>query len=299
MDQGDIRYYGSSTVGARGQVAIPAPLRRKLGLKTGDQVLFVQQGEEKAGFQVCLPSYALQGRLPAPIATPHAPRPPEAEAGPAPSDSVLAAVRSLDLFRDLDPAFQRQIAGLLREGRYARGEVIVREGEPCEALYCVASGLVKRYKLGPTGKEQVLKVLGPGDSFNEVPVLDGGPNPAWAEALEESVVYALHRQDFLVLLERNPDMCRGLVQVLGGRLRHLVGVVEDLSLRQVTGRVARLLLQQAEVAGRLTQQEMAAMVGTVREVIGRALHDLEELGAIRIRRGRIVILNPDLLREFV
>ncbi len=299
MDQGEIQYYGSSTIGVRGQVAIPAPLRRKLGLKAGDQVLFVQQGEEKAGFQVCLPSFALQGHLPPPVVTLQAPQSSEVESGPVPADSVLAAVRSLDLFRDLEPAFQRQIARFLREGRYGRGEVIVREGEPCEALYCVASGLVKRYKLGPTGKEQVLKVLGPGESFNEVPVLDGGPNPAWAEALEESVVYALHHQDFLALLERHPDLCRGLVQVLGGRLRHLVGVVEDLSLRQVTGRVARLLLQQADVAGHLTQQEMAAMVGTVREVIGRALHDLENMGAIRIQRGQIVILKPDLLREFV
>lgn len=300
MGDRDIRFYGSAVIGARGQVAVPARLRRELALKAGDQVLFVRDAGEPSGFQICLPDFALQGRLPTTVDAMKALKKRAPTRGSNPDlPGQLARVRSIELFRDLDPVLQQSIAALLRGQSYQRGEIIAREGEPCEALYMVASGRVKRVKLSPDGKEQILKIIGPGDSFNEVPVLDGGPNPAGAEALEPSVVDSLARADFLTLLQQSPPLAATLVQVLGKRTRHLVQLVEDLSLRDVTGRLARLLSQHADAAGRLTQQEMAAMVGTVREVIGRALHELEHGGAIQIAAGRVTIISPERLKEYV
>lgn len=221
------------------------------------------------------------------------------EQGTAVTAQALARVRSVDLLRDLDPDSQARFARLLRERQYTRGEMIVHEGEPCEALYTVAEGLVKRFKLSPDGKEQVLKMLGPGDSFNEVPVLDGGPNPSSAEAVQDSVVCILRREDFLRLLEESPALSAAIVQILAGRLRHLVGLVEDLSLRQVIGRLARLLLDQPEMVSRLTHQQIASMVGATREVVGRGLHELERRGAIEVRSGRVAIVSRDRLEQLV
>ncbi len=298
MEQEGIRFHGSATVGARGQVAIPASLRRELGIRPGDQVLFVQAQGDPAGFQVCLPGFALRGRLPAPAAPAVSAGQADGEA-PADLDASLAHLRAVELFRDLGEPALRRLAPLLRQERYRAGQSIVVEGEPCEAVYLIASGLVKRFKLSAEGKEQVLKLLGPGESFNEVPVLDGGPNPAGSVALEDTVVYALRRQALLRLIEETPSLAMALLQVLAARLRHLVGLVEDLSMRHVMGRVARLLLDQPEVVERLTHQELAAMVGTVREVFSRAMRELEEQGAVRLDRGRVVILDRDRLKRLV
>ncbi len=299
LEGDEVRFHGSATVGARGQVAIPASLRRELGIRPGDQVLFVQAQGDSAGFQVCLPGFALRGRLPAPVSLPDVGAGRADGEAPADLDASLAHLRAVELFRDLGEPALRRLAPLLRQERYRAGQSIVVEGQPCEAVYLIASGLVKRFKLSAEGKEQVLKLLGPGESFNEVPVLDGGPNPAGSVALEDTVVYALRRQDLLRLVEETPSLAMALLQVLAARLRHLVGLVEDLSMRHVMGRVARLLLDQPEAVERLTHQELAAMVGTVREVFSRAMRELEDQGAVRLDRGRVVILDRDRLKRLV
>lgn len=180
---------------------------------------------------------------------------------------------------------------------YGRGDVIFLEGDPCEGLCVLHVGRVRIYKTSPEGREQVLAILGPGESFNDVPVFDGGPNPASAEALEPVALCFLRREDVQGLLRRNPAFAAAVIQVFAARLRHLTGLVEDLSFRHVAGRVAKILLAQAAEpqAGRLTQQQMAAMAGTAREVVGRALKSLEADGAIRMERGRVVRLDPSRL----
>ena len=182
-----------------------------------------------------------------------------------------------------------------------RGEMIVLEGEPGEALYFVASGMVKVFKTSAEGKEQILNLIRPDESFNDVPVFDGGPNPASAQAIGPVVLYGIRKSDLEVILRDHPQVALNVNKVLAGRVRHLVSLVEDLSFRHVTGRVAKILLEQAgDGTGsrpRLTQQEMAAMAGTAREMIGRSLKALEEEGAIRLDRHRIVITNKEALRE--
>lgn len=187
------------------------------------------------------------------------------------------------------------------EKSWEKGEILVYEGEPAEALYFVASRVVKIFKTSAEGKEQIFCLVRPGDSFNDVPVSEGGQNLASAEAMMPVTLYGIRKTDFNRVLKENPKVAQNTIQVLSQRVVHLVSLVEDLSFRQVTGRVAKILFEHARDGGdrkpRLTQQEMAAMAGTAREMVGRSLRVLEEEGTIRLERHRIIIANEQALKE--
>jgi len=212
-------------------------------------------------------------------------------------------LKSIPYFSGLSPAELDFIRKLVFEKTAARGEVILIEGEPAETLYFVASGAVKVFKTSAEGKEQILNIVRPGESFNDVPIFDGGLNPASAQAMGPVVLYGIRKNDLKVILRDHPQVAMNIIKVLAERVRQLVSLVEDLSFRHVIGRVAKILLEQAgDGTGskpRLTQQEMAAMAGTAREVVGRSLKALEEGGAIRLERHRIVITDRAALKELI
>lgn len=216
--------------------------------------------------------------------------------------SASEFLRKLPYFEALGMSEIEQVSREVLELSFARGEVLFLEGEPCRGLYVVKSGQVRIFKSSPEGREQVLLVAKPGDSFNDVPVFDGGPNPASASALEESTVYLIPKETVLALLRDCPS-ARAILKLFAARLRHLTMIVEDLSFRSVVGRLAKLLLELAVVEDgaspvkRLTQDEMATMVGSVRDVIGRALRHIEKTGAIKIERQSILVVSPEKLRE--
>ncbi len=218
---------------------------------------------------------------------------------------VKDVLRSVPFFSRLDDDLLRAIEGLVMERTFYKGELLFMEGGECPGLYIVKSGLVRIFKTSPEGKEQVLLIARPGESFNEVPVFDGGPNPASAEAMERTTVYILPSSDLLELVRRRPDITLELLKTFAVRLRRLTMLVEDLSFRHVTSRLARLLLEVAESqAGsgpprRLTQQQMAAIVGTAREMVGRSLKTFEQAGAIRIEGRRIKVVKPEILRKML
>ncbi len=213
----------------------------------------------------------------------------------------VEVLRQIPLFASLLPQDLNEVAAVTRIHRYKRGDLIILEGDLGGGLQYVHSGLVKVFKLSIEGKEQVLRVVAAGHTFNDVPVLDGGPNPASAAALEPSSIYVIGRAELSMLIVTRPEVALAVAQTLASRLRHLVGLVEDLSLRPVIARVAKILLdqeaslQEGYPLYRLTQQEMAALAGTAREVVGRALKEVEVAGAIEMRRGRIVIVNREQL----
>lgn len=213
-------------------------------------------------------------------------------------------LKTLPYFAALGADEIEHIAPEVRELSFARGEVLFLEGEVCRGLYVVKSGQVRIFKSSPEGREQVLLIARPGDSFNDVPVFDGGTNPASASALEESTIYLIPKETVLSLLKDCPT-AGAILKTMAARLRHLTTVVEDLSFRSVIGRVAKLLLDLAVVEGgpapvkRLTQDEMAAMVGSVRDVIGRALRHIERTGAIKIEGQRLLVVVPEKLREMM
>lgn len=212
----------------------------------------------------------------------------------------LALLRRVPYFHSLSPAVLAALAEAVSERRYERGQIIFLEGEPCAGLHLVAAGEVKIFKLSTQGREQVLHRVGPGETFNDVAALDGGPNPASAAALTQADVFVICRSDIQRLSQLYPALAWALIESVARRTRHLVDMVEDLALRSVKERLARLLLAEAahtQAAGTInrsqmvTQAEMAARLGTVREMIGRALRNLADAGLIQFDRHRIVIVD--------
>jgi CRP-like cAMP-binding protein len=210
-------------------------------------------------------------------------------------------LKSIPHFVGLSETELDSIGKYVFEKRAERGEMLLFEGEPAEILYFVVSGAVKVFKTSADGKEQIFHIVRPGESFNDVPVFSGGTNLASAEAMGAVVLNAVRKGDMEVVLREHPQVAINVVHVLSRRVQELVSLVEDLSFRHVTARVAKVLLEYA-VDGvgerpHLTQQEMAAMIGTAREMVGRSLKSLENGGTIRVDRNRIIITNQKALRE--
>lgn len=221
---------------------------------------------------------------------------------------TVETLRTIPYFEALDAGPLAELARRVRRRAVGRGETIVTEGGRCEGLYFVVRGRVKVFKVSGEGKEQVLRILGPGRTFNDVPLFDGGPNPASIEALEPSEVALIPKAEILAFVERHPGVAAAVIRVLASRLRALTLVIEDLSFRSVVARVAKLLLDcvrgeptlvegAASACAYLTQQQIAAMTGSVREVVQRALKTLEREGAIQMHRARVVVLDPNVLER--
>ena len=217
--------------------------------------------------------------------------------------SKLELLKSTPYFSGLSSTELESISKLVFEKSYERGEMLLLEGETAEALYFVASGAVKVFKTSAEGKEQILTIIRPGETFNEVPIFNGDLNPASAQAMVPVLLYGIRKNDLEVILRKYPQVALNVIKVMANRLRHLVSLVEDLSFRRVIGRVARILLENAGDGAvprpRLTQRDMAAMAGTAREVVSRSLKTLEEDGVIRVGRHRIIITNRDVLKKIV
>ena len=212
---------------------------------------------------------------------------------------TIEALQKIPMFSMLDREDLTQIAAITVERRYGRGDMILLEGDMEGGLYYVYSGLVKLFKTSTSGREQVIRLIAPGNTFNDVPAFDGGPNPVSAAAVEPGIIYVMERAELRKLMLSRPKVAEAVVRTLASALRHLVMLVEDLSLRNVTARVAKILLDQTTAPGhahQLTQQEMAALAGTAREVVGRSLKELEAAGAIEMRQGRAQVTNLERLR---
>tara|TARA_B100000315_G_scaffold247098_1_gene275322 strand:+ start:177 stop:848 length:672 start_codon:yes stop_codon:yes gene_type:complete len=212
-------------------------------------------------------------------------------------------LKSIPYFSGLNPAELDSVRQFIFEKTAAREEIILFEGESAEVFFFVVSGAVKVFKTSAEGKEQILNIVRPGESFNDVPIFDDGSNPASAQAMGPVALYGVRKDGLKAILHDYPQVTLNIIKVLAERVRQLVSLVEDLSFRHVIGRVAKILLEYAgDGTGprpRLTQQEMAAMAGTAREVVGRSLKALEEEGALKFDRHRIVITDKKALEEMV
>jgi CRP/FNR family transcriptional regulator len=212
-------------------------------------------------------------------------------------------IKSIPYFSGLSPSEFDSLKGLIFDTTAERGKFILLETEPADALYFVVSGVVKVFKTSVDGREQILQIVRPGESFNDAPVFDGGTNPASAQAMGPVVLYGIKNSDMEGILRTHPQVALNVIRVLSQKLRHLVSLVEDLSFRHVTARLAKILLEYAgdgvgSAKPRLTQQEMAAMAGTAREMIGRSLKELEDEGIIRLDHHRIVVTDKEALKKW-
>lgn len=202
-----------------------------------------------------------------------------------------------------------EVVSVVRERPVSAGETVVTEGEPCEGLFVVLSGRVRVVKNSPDGREQVLLILGPGRTFNDVPVFDDGDSPGNVEVLENGAVAIIPIKAMRQLLDRHPEIAIAATCVLASRLRTMTLMVESLAFRDVVGRVASVIKgcasgDQPLVEGvphacaHITQQELAALTGSVREVVQRSLKTLERAGAIRLGRARIEVIDPNILEDW-
>jgi CRP-like cAMP-binding protein len=214
---------------------------------------------------------------------------------------AIDLLRNIPYFTDLDQEVFEAVRHTVFEKKVDRGEIIIFEGEPADALFFVASGVVKVFKTSQEGKEQILSIVRPGDTFNDISVFDNGPNPAGAQALAPVELYGIGKKEIDDLLRDYPQMAMSVMRMMARRVRQLVELVEDLSFRRVVSRVAKILLEyssdRVEPRPRLTQQEIAAMAGTAREVVGRSLKSLEESKLIRMESHRVVITNREAMQK--
>ena len=223
-----------------------------------------------------------------------------------PGESLMAIaiqiLSKLPLFSRLDDDALLEIAPYIQERTFSPGQVIVLEGEPCQTVYFVAQGVVRTGRLSPEGREQVLAYLGPGEPFNLVPALDGGLTLATVDAVTDATLYTISCERLRGMMRDHQEVALAVMERLGAEVRRLSDMVEDLALHTVRTRLARFLLAHAsaELGGvvdgtqppkRWTQEELAAQIGTVRDVVGRALRTFADDGLIRRERGRLVVVD--------
>jgi CRP/FNR family transcriptional regulator len=218
-----------------------------------------------------------------------------------PPPRLAELLRGLTYFEKLDAPQLAQLASLAIQRRFEPDALILAEGDASAGLWLLEAGHVKIYKLTPDGREHILHLFGPGDTFNDVAALDRGPNAANAAALGPVLAWVIPTERLQSYLATEQALALGVIQALARRIRQLVLQVEDLALRSVTARLARFILAQAEnpaLGGpAVTRALIATHLATTPETVSRALRALEQSGAIRFDRHRILIVNAALLRE--
>jgi CRP/FNR family transcriptional regulator len=223
---------------------------------------------------------------------------------PISSSVKISALRQNSYFSGLSEQSLTTLIQGMQLFSYAPGEVICWQGEECSGFYMIRKGNVKLFKISPRGREFIIRVLVEGSSFNEVPVFDQGINPVNVGALEMSEVLLVTKDEIQRVLQNDPSAARYFIENLCGNLCNLISKVEELSFHQVTNRLARLIVQMPEEqllglsTPRITQDQMAARLGTVREVVARSLRELERSGAIRVNRRHIEVLNTHILHAW-
>ena len=207
--------------------------------------------------------------------------------------SVSSLLKSVPIFSGLNEPELAFLTARVVQRKFAAGQLIFGEGEPCAGLYVVESGTVRIFKSSPGGREQVLSIDGPGGSIAELPVFDGGNYPASAQSITASTLLFFSKQDFQSLCIQHPEVALKVLRVVGGRLRRLVGIIEELSFTTVRHRLAALLVRLAKSEGArrgtvaefslpVNNNELAAQIGTVRELVSRNLSRLQAEGLIEI-----------------
>jgi len=218
--------------------------------------------------------------------------------------NILEAAAQIPLFEGLPADQLEDLIMILTDQVFRKGEVIFSEGEEGKGFYVVIQGRVKVYKLSPDGKEQILHIFGQGEPFGEVPVFTGQKFPAHSEAMEESRVFFFPKQSFVNLIKQNPALALNMLGILSRRLRRFAALIDDLSLKEVPGRLAAHLLflskqnkGSKDLELSITKAQLASLLGTIPETLSRILAKMAVQGLIETQGRRIRILNRESLRE--
>jgi len=223
---------------------------------------------------------------------------------------LATALGKTPLLSSLTPLEMKTLAARTVRKLFSAGELLFSEGEPCNGLNIIAQGKVRIFKTSMSGREQVLAVNVPSESVAELPVFDGGPFPASAVAIENAEIAFISRRDFQAYCLEHPEVALKVLQVVGSRLRRLVGIIEELSFTTIRQRLISALLKLAQSDGAksargiefqlpTTHQELANQLGTVRELVSRNLMRPQAEGLLEVDARHIVVKDMDGLKALL
>ncbi len=201
----------------------------------------------------------------------------------------------IPLFKGLETGHIKSLAGIVFERLYRRGELIFSEGDDATGFYVLLSGKVKIYKISPEGKEQTLHFFGPGDPFGEAAVFTGQPFPAYAEAMSQARTFLFPSRAFTELVKEEPSLALNMLSVLSMRLKRFTSLIEDLSLKEVPGRLAAYFLYLSEKSNstnnlslEISKGQLASILGTIPETLSRILARFSKNGFIETEGKRTI-----------
>jgi CRP/FNR family transcriptional regulator, dissimilatory nitrate respiration regulator len=217
--------------------------------------------------------------------------------------NILEIVSAVPLFGGLTDNQLDEIRKIAVSKRFGKGEIIFSEGDPGNGFYVIAEGVVKIFKVSSEGKEQILHIFGIGEPFGEVPVFTGQPFPANAEAIAKSRLLFFPREDFVELITANPSLSLSMLAVLSMRLRQFTVQIENLSLKEVPGRLASYLLYLAGEQGKndsvrldISKSQLASLLGTIPETLSRIFSKMTDMKLIEVDGRDIKMLDrPGLI----
>ncbi len=214
----------------------------------------------------------------------------------------VGTLRRVPFFAVLPPEELKTLASHCVVRRLVRDELLFTEGDPCEGLFVVQAGAIKLFKMAETGREQVLVIERAGSTVAELPLFDGGTFPASAAAVDDSTLLFLPKREFLALCRNNSEVAFTVIRTLAWRFRYMTSLVEELSLKEVSHRLARFLRDRALKSGvrtrrgiefplEETNQQIAAEIGTVRDLVSRNLRRFVDRGILRLELRKVIVLD--------
>lgn len=211
---------------------------------------------------------------------------------------IVGILSDIPSFGGLSEGQLEEIKKIVVDRRFNKDKLIFSEGDHGSGFYVVVSGMVKIFKASPKGKEHIMRIVGPGESFGQVAVYAGRAFPASAQTIAKSHLLFLPRTEFLQLITKNPSLALNMLSELSMRLRELTVHVENLALKEVPGRLAAYLIHLADKQKRkgsvtlsISKEQLARLLGTTPETLSRILKQTADKGLIEIKRRDINILN--------
>jgi CRP-like cAMP-binding protein len=217
---------------------------------------------------------------------------------------ILNIISQTPLFKGLPEEQLYKIGQIAMDKFYSKGRTVFMEGNDCDGFYIVADGKVKIYKVSFEGKEHILHIYGPGNPFGEVPVFSGQKYPANAEAILKSHLLFFPRPAFVDLISNNPSLSMNMLAVLSMRLRQFTVQIENLSLKEIPGRIASYLIYLADeqqtddlVSLTISKGQLASLLGTIPETLSRILSKMNKQNLIEVSGRNIKLFNRRGLEE--
>ena len=217
-------------------------------------------------------------------------------------------LRRCPLFAGLREEELKRIRAVAIPKQVGKKEILFSEGKEAKGFYVILSGKIKLYKISPEGKEQILHVVSAPDAFAEAALFLEGTYPAFAEALSDSQLLFFPKREFIQLIEKNPQLSINMIVSLSQFLKKFASLIEELSLKEVSSRIAKYLIDLSlkqsregrsskEVELDLSKTQLASKLGTISETLSRTLAKMKGKGIIDVKKNRILILNREALEE--